>query len=66
LYKLVKMKSETACEAVLMSRLEKPTALVFTDGGDCYITLAGSTNPANGKPDGKLVIIRQLDIDPNQ
>lgn len=66
LYKLVKMKSETACESVLISRLERPTALVFTDSGDCYITLAGSTKPADGKPDGKLVIIRQLDIDPNQ
>ncbi len=62
LYKLVDMKSETKCEAVLMSKLEKPTALVFTPKGDCYITLAGT----NGKPDGKLILIRQLDTDPNQ
>ena len=61
LYKLVDMKSETQCEAVLMSRLEKPTALAFTAKGDCYITLAGT----NGNPDGELVLIRQLDIDPN-
>ena len=63
LYKLVKMNSDTECEPVLMSQLEKPTALAFTQTGDCYITLAGS---ANGKPDGKLIIIRQLDIDPNK
>ena len=63
LYKLVDMKNDTKCEAVLMSRLEKPTALAFTTDGDCYITLAGSAKPADGKPDGKLIIIRQLDID---
>ena len=62
LYKLVDMESETQCEAVLMSKLEKPTALAFTDKGDCYITLAGT----NGNPDGQLILIRQLDIDPNQ
>lgn len=62
LYKLVDMKNDTQCEAVLMSKLEKPTALAFTAKGDCYITLAGT----NGKPDGKLVIVRQLDVDPNQ
>ena len=63
LYKLVAIKdSNTKCEAVLMSRLEKPTALAFTEKGDCYITLSGT----NGNPDGKLVLIRQLDVDPNQ
>ena len=66
LYKLVDMKNDKQCESVLMSQLEKPTALAFTPTGDCYITLAGSTMPAGGKPDGKLVLIRQLDIDPNK
>ena len=66
LFKLVDMKNETQCESVLMSKLEKPTALAFTLTGDCYITLAGLAKPANGKPDGKLILIRQLDIDPNK
>ena len=65
LFKLVDMNDETQCEAVLMSRLDKPTALAFTKDGDCYITLAGSATP-NGQPDGKLILIRQLDIDPNE
>ena len=60
LYKLVDMNRENQCEAVLMSQLEKPTALAFTLTGDCYITLAGS---AGGQPDGQLILIRQLDID---
>ena len=63
LYKLVDMDNEKQCESVLMSRLEKPTAMAFTSTGDCYITLAGS---ASGKLDGQLILIRQLDIDPNQ
>ena len=63
LYKLVAIKNnETKCEAVLMSKLEKPTALAFTAKGDCYITLAGT----NGNPNGKLILVRQLDIDPNE
>jgi len=67
LYKLVAIKNDDdRCEAVLMSRLEKPTSLAFTKDGDCYITLAGSAKPADGKPDGQLILIRQLDIDPNQ
>ena len=67
LFKLVAIEeNDTQCEAVLMSRLEKPTALAFTTDGDCYITLAGSAKPADGIPDGQLIFIRQLDIDPNQ
>ena len=64
LYKLVGIaKNETECESNLMSRLERPTALVFTNDGDCYITLAGS---GSGKADGQLILIRQLDIDPTK
>ena len=66
LFKLVDLKSDERCEAVLMSKLEKPTALAFTPTGDCYITLAGSAKFAGGKPDGQLIFIRQLDIDPNE
>ena len=66
LYKLVDMKDDKQCESVLMSRLEKPTALAFTKDGDCYITLAGSARPADGKPDGQLILVRQLDIDPSK
>ena len=63
LYKLVAIENnEKKCEAVLMSKLEKPTALAFTAKGDCYITLAGT----NGNPNGKLILVRQLDIDPNE
>jgi hypothetical protein len=65
LYKLVDMKNDSECEAVLMTALEKPTALAFNTTGDCFITLAGTTKPGS-KPDGKLVIIRSLDIDPNK
>ena len=66
LYKLVDMKNDKKCESVLMSKFEKPTALAFTGKGDCYITLAGTAKPADGRPDGQLILIRKLDIDPNK
>ena len=66
LFKLVAMKKDDQCESVLMSKLERPTAIAFTPTGDCYITLAGSPKPAGRKPNGQLIFIRQLDIDPNK
>ena len=64
LYKLVDAKNDTKCTAVLMTELEKPTALAFNGDGDCYITLAGSGD--SKKDDGKLIIVRSLDIDINE
>jgi DNA-binding beta-propeller fold protein YncE len=65
LYKLVDIKKDSECEAVLMTALEKPTALAFNNQGDCFVTLAGSAKQ-DQPPDGKLVIIRALDVDPNK
>lgn len=65
LYKLVDTKKDSECEAVLMTNLERPTSLAFNKSGDCFVTLAGSAKP-DGPADGKLVIIRKLDVDPNK
>ena len=51
------------CKAVQIAKLRKPTALAFTPEGDLYITLAGDSSEAAPKPDGKLVLIRGLDVD---
>lgn len=65
LYKLVDIKKDSECEAVLMTALNKPTALAFNNQGDCFVTLAGSAKQ-DQPADGKLIIIRALDVDPNK
>ena len=54
------------CNARQIIALEKPTSLAFSKSGDLYITLAGNTSEGVDEPDGKLVMIRGLDDDPNQ
>lgn len=64
LYKLVAIIDDyETCKAVKIAKLRKPTALAFTPEGDLYITLAGDSSEAAPKPDGKLVLIRGLDVD---
>ena len=65
LFKIVATKSKAGCKAVLMCKLERPTALAFGGkGGDLFVTLAG--NPNKKKPDGKLIKFIEVDIDPNK
>lgn len=63
LYKIVKSSNAKGCECKLIAALKKPTALAFNKEGDAYITLAGTTSEGTKKPDGKLVIIRKLDVE---
>jgi hypothetical protein len=49
---------------VEIAKLRKATALAFSPDGDLYITLAGDTSEGSEKPDGKLVLIKGLDVDP--
>ena len=64
LYKIVARDNANRCEAVEIAKLKKPTALAFTPEGELYITLAGNTSEGSEKPDGKLVMIKGLDVDP--
>jgi len=67
LYKLVAIKDDySKCKANEIVKLRKPTALAFHPEGDLYITLAGDTSEGSEEPDGKLVVIRGLDVDPNE
>lgn len=54
------------CNARKVIDLEKPTALAFSRSGDLYVTLAGNTSEGANEPDGKLIMIKGLDDDPNQ
>ncbi|MDB4539515.1 hypothetical protein N9231_03775 [Saprospiraceae bacterium] len=54
------------CNARKVVDLEKPTSLTFTRSGDLYVTLAGNTSEGVEEPDGKLIMIKGLDDDPNQ
>ena len=64
LYKLIAIKDNyEECTAKEIVKLKKPTALAFTPEGDLYITLAGNTSEGSEKPDGKLVMIKGLDVD---
>lgn len=66
LYKIVKARTKRGCETQLIVKLKKPTALAFNSDGDAFITLAGTTAEGNEKPDGKLVMIRRLDVAPRK
>lgn len=63
LYKIVKTDDRKGCAAKLIAVMKKPTALAFNKAGDAYITLAGTTSEGTEKPDGKLVMIRNLDVE---
>jgi len=63
LYKIVKAREPKGCEAKLIAKLKKPTALAFSKQGDAFITLAGTTSEGTKEPDGKLVIIRRVDVE---
>ena len=54
------------CNARKVITLEKPTSLAFTKSGELYVTLAGNTSEGVEEPDGKLVMIKGLDDEPNQ
>ena len=65
LYKLISIKDNyNECKAKEIVKLKKPTALAFHPEGDLYITLAGDTSEGSEKPDGKLVMIKGLDVEP--
>jgi hypothetical protein len=66
LYKIVATDDANGCKSVEIAKLKKPTALAFTPDGDLYITLAGDTSEGAEKPDGKLVMIKGLDVDPKK
>lgn len=61
LYKIVATKTDRGCKSVLIANLERPTALAFAPNGDLYVTLAGE--PSSAKPDGKLIVFKELDVD---
>ena len=66
LYKIVKANNRMGCKSKLIVNLKKPTALVFNKDGDAYITLAGTTSEGTKQPDGQLVVIRKLDVEPQK
>jgi hypothetical protein len=66
LYKIVATDDANGCKAVEIAKLKKPTALAFTPEGNLYMTLAGDTSEGSEKPDGKLVMIKGLDVDPKK
>lgn len=66
LYKIVGTSDKKRCELVEIAKLKKPTALAFNPDGDLYITLAGDSNEAATEPNGKLVVIKGLDVDPKK
>lgn len=70
LYKLVGVDSEDGCEAKLIARLQRPTAMAFDRKGNLYVTTCGFDTaqsrdlaPADNvfENDGKLVVFRDLD-----
>jgi len=63
LYKIIKSNNKNGCAVKQIVTLKKPTALAFNSVGDAYITLAGTTSEGNKKPDGQLVVIRNLDVE---
>ena len=64
LYKIVGTEDANRCKTVEIAKLKKATALAFHPDGDLYITLAGDTSEGSETPDGKLVMIKGLDVDP--
>lgn len=64
LYKIIRTSDEKVCKTRKIADLEKPTALAFHPEGDLYITLAGNMAESAKEPDGKLVMIKGLDDDP--
>lgn len=64
LYKLIAIDDDyTRCNAKEIVKLQKPTAMTFSPDGVLYITLAGNTSEGSPQPDGKLVLIKGLDVD---
>ena len=70
LYKLVGVDSKDGCEARLVARLQRPTAMAFDRKGNLYVTVCGFDSATNRDlaPDqdiyehnGKLVVFRDLD-----
>lgn len=71
-YKIIKAQDgskneqDGGCEAKTIAVLKKPTALAFNSNGDLFIALAGNTSEGSEEPDGKLVVIKDLDKDPKE
>lgn len=63
-YKIVKTDDDKGCEAKTIAILKKPTALAFDDKGNLYITLAGDNSEDTEEPDGKLVMLKEIDKKP--
>ncbi len=64
LYKIVATRDQKGAKPVLLARLKTPTALAFAPSGDLFVTIAGDPNQAAiGKPDGKLIMFKDLDVD---
>lgn len=66
LYKIVEVPGKTVCKMVKIADLKKPAALAFNAEGDLYITLRGDHVNDPETPNGKLVMIKGLDVDPNE
>ena len=66
LYKIVKTDDDKGCGAMLLAVLKKPTAMAFNDKGDLYITLAGDNSEDTDMPDGKLVVLKGVDVEPEK
>lgn len=62
-FKLVAVGTDK-CRSDLIAKLRKPTALAFNDQGDLFVTLAGDVSEGAAQPDGKVVVIRKLDVAP--
>ncbi len=66
LYQLIAVDTSDGCEAKLIAKLDRPTAMTFDRQGDLYITTSGippaseDELPQFENP-GKLVVIRELD-----
>ena len=70
LYKLVSVDTDDGCEAKLIARLQRPTAMAFDRKGNLYVTTCGFGAVENRdlapdqdvfEHDGKLVVFRDLD-----
>ena len=68
LYKIVATKDAAGCKPVLLATLDGPTALAFSsDGSELFVTLGGDPLRATaGKPTGKVVVFKDLDVDNTQ
>ena len=64
LFKLVRIEGNNEeCKAVEITKLDKPTAMVFDNDGNAYVTVIGTKAEGSEDPSGKLVKISNIKED---